>query len=144
MIGLSTGPEVPDANLGRIMQKSKLNRLKQAYPIDIRPETLREALDVIEDMLRAKRYSRDLWNVLTALRGPDSRNRWVKTATTGVIRHTAFPSRPNGDLSAFKEDDSMMAKRRVLIYAGKIDSNHFREHVKDAFDSLGLKIKDKN
>ena len=38
------------------------------------PATLRGALDLIDMLLRTE-YGADLWNVLTALRGPDSRDR---------------------------------------------------------------------
>ena len=43
----------------------------------MKPKTLREALNQIQDMLTGREYSEDLWNVLVALRGPDSRNKKI-------------------------------------------------------------------
>lgn len=100
----------------------------------MQPKNLRQALDYIQEMLDGKSYSMDLWNVLTALRGPDSRDRKIKYATTALIRSAAFPKRPCEDLSVFGDDAPHLAQRRRDIR----DLNHFREHVKDAFDSLGL------
>jgi hypothetical protein len=91
-------------------------------------------------MLSGKKYSMDLWNVLVALRGPDSRNRKIKYATTTLIRSTAFPKRPCEDLSVFGSDSLLLAKRRRDLFTQWQDSNHFREHIQDAFDSLGLDI----
>jgi hypothetical protein len=104
------------------------------YGGSMRPKTLRGALNQIQEMLSGKDYSMDLWNVLVALRGPDSRNRKIKYATTALIRSAAFPKRPCEDLSVFGEDAPHLVQRRLGIQ----DLNHFREHVKDAFDSLGL------
>lgn len=101
----------------------------------MRPRTLRQALDFIQEMLSDRSYSLELWNVLTALRGPDSRNRKIKYATTALIRSAAFPKRPCEDLSVFGVDSPALAERRREIH----DLNHFQEHAKDAFDALGLK-----
>lgn len=101
----------------------------------MRPKNLRQALDQIQEMLDGQKYSMDLWNVLTALRGPDSRDRKIKYATTALIRSAAFPKRPCEDLSVFGDDAPHLVERRREMQ----DLNHFREHVKDAFDSLDLK-----
>ena len=104
------------------------------------PKTLRGALDSIQEMLSGKPYSEDLWNILTGLRGPDSRNRKLKTATTLVIRDAAFPKHPCSALSFFGRDRKDLAVRRKKMYAKKEDANHFREHVADAFQSLDLDL----
>jgi len=104
------------------------------------PRTLRAALDEIQDMLDGKSYSGELWDVLTALRGPDSRNRKIKYATTAVIRSAAFPKRPCEERSVFGKDSAKLAKRRKSLFETKVDNNHFREHVRDAFAALGLKL----
>ncbi len=100
-----------------------------------KPKSLRAALDQIQEMLDGQNYSMDLWNILTALRGPDSRNKKLKYATTALIRSAAFPRRPCEDLSVFGDDAPHLVERRRVMQ----DLNHFREHVKAAFDSLGLK-----
>jgi hypothetical protein len=104
------------------------------------PRTLRSALDAIQDMLDGQEYSGELWDVLTALRGPDSRDRKVKYATTAVIRSAAFPKRPCEERSVFGKDSDELVKRRSSLFSKKLDNNHFREHVRDAFTALGLTI----
>ena len=103
-----------------------------------KPETLREALDAVSSLLIDPVYGRDLWNVLTALRGPDSRSRRLKYATTCVIRKAAFPDEPTEGMSVFKTDSETYAARRIEMELLKLDTPHFREHIYDAFDSLGL------
>jgi hypothetical protein len=108
------------------------------------PSTLRGALRAIEKMLTKQPYSESLWSILTCLRGPDSRNRKLKFATTTVIRSAAFPSRPCETLSYFGTDTSKKAVRRKKMFKNKEDLNHFRQHVEAAFDSLGLKLFEEN
>ena len=108
------------------------------------PKTLRGALDQIQDMLSGKSYSEDLWNVLVGLRGPDSRDRKLKSATTLVIRDAAFPKHPCSLLSFFGRDRKDLAARRKKMFKQREDANHFREHVKDAFESLKLDLYHKN
>lgn len=84
-----------------------------------------------------------LWDILTALRGPDALGSLTKNATTAVIRATAFPrtynSKQEGEpfggaiLATFKKDQS----GNVAIRQG-IDGGHFRSHAKYAFHALGL------
>jgi len=108
------------------------------------PKTLREALDQIQEMLSGKAYSAELWDVLVALRGPDSRNRKLKHATTAVIRSVAFPKRPCEDRSIFGKDDNRFARRRKNMFSKKSDYAHFREHIRDAFAALDLKLYEQN
>lgn len=91
-------------------------------------------------MLDGQSYSLDLWNVLVALRGPDSRDKKIKYATTAVIRQAAFPKKPTNASSVFCEDSFSRAMRRREMFRERLDNNHFREHVRDAFDALGLKL----
>ena len=106
----------------------------------MRPKTLRQALDAIQKMLDGQPYSLELWNVLTALRGPDSRNKRIKYATTAVIRQAAFPKKPTDASSVFCSDTFLRAMRRRALFRNREDLNHFREHVRDAFAALGLQI----
>ena len=108
------------------------------------PKTLRGALNQIQRMLSGTEYSEDLWNTLVALRGPDSRNRKLKSATTAVIRSIAFPKRPCDYLSVFGTDSKVLAARRCSLFANREDNNHFREHTRDAFNSLGLSLFEEN
>jgi hypothetical protein len=106
---------------------------------------LRKALDKIQDMLDGKSYSADLWDILVALRGPDSRNRKIKNATTALIRTTAFPKQPCLERSVFAIADSpKLAKRRRKMLRKEKDLNHFREHIVDAFAALGLLLEESN
>jgi hypothetical protein len=94
-------------------------------------------LDIIQELLLDERFSHDLWNVLTGLRGPDSRSISIKSATTCVIRKVAFPKEPTKGLSMFHEDTVARANYRLNInYV--LESKHFIEHACDAFASLGL------
>jgi len=108
------------------------------------PRTLRAALDQIQDMLDGRSYSADLWDILTALRGPDSRNRKAKNATTALIRSAAFPKRPCEDRSIFGTDSPRLAKRRRKLFRKRRDLNHFRDHIRDAFAALGLTLYESN
>jgi hypothetical protein len=104
------------------------------------PKTLRQALDAIEEMLTDKPYSEDLWTIITALRGPDSRNKKLKYATTAVIRQAAFPNKPSALLSVYSADSKKLAQRRVEMFAERADFNHFREHIAAAFTALKMDI----
>jgi hypothetical protein len=110
----------------------------------MKPKNLRQALNQISDMLSDRRYSEDLWSILTALRGPDSRNKKLKYATTAVIRQAAFPKKPSALLSVYSTDSEKLAKRRVELFTNRADFNHFREHVQDAFNALGLSLDEVN
>ena len=55
--------------------------------------TVREVLDVIDEFLaRGDSRAGALWDVLTALRGPDDESKeQLKSSTTSHIRRAAFP-----------------------------------------------------
>lgn len=60
------------------------------------PRTMRDVLDLIDAvLLRRDEESAKLWNVLTALRGPDSGDEALKLATTCHVRQAAFPRTAN-------------------------------------------------
>jgi hypothetical protein len=108
------------------------------------PKTLRGALNQIQRLLTKQPYSADLWDILSAIRGPDSRDRKWKRATTAIIRQSAFPKRPCEDRSIFGNDSEALAVRRRQMFKNKEDTNHFREHVADAFNSLNLSLFEEN
>jgi len=109
-----------------------------------KPKTLRGALNCIQQLLTKQPYSADLWDVLSAIRGPDSRNKRLKYATTTIIRTAAFPERPCEERSFYGEDSAKKAEVRKQLFKNKEDNNHFREHVADAFASLGLSLFEEN
>lgn len=85
-----------------------------------------------------------LWNVLTALRGPDNEDEDVKRATTEVIRWHFLGKDPNMDGfsgSFVGPDDEGSRRLRVFLSgpSGAIELSHFRGHAKLAFAALGLK-----
>jgi hypothetical protein len=108
------------------------------------PRTLRGALDQIQQLLTKQPYSANLWEVLSAIRGPDSRNKRLKHATTTIIRTAAFPKRPCEERSFYGDDSAKKAEIRKRLFKNKEDNNHFREHVRDAFSSLGLSLFEEN
>lgn len=106
---------------------------------------IRAALDALDDILVVgDGTAKDLWTILSALRGPDEKSKkLVKDCTTSVLRAAAFPMAADsanftgGPLSAsMGNDDSRLAALRttVLVYGG-----HFEEHSYRAFLALGLK-----
>ena len=108
------------------------------------PRTLRGALRQIERMLTKQSYSADLWDILSAIRGPDSRNKKFKHATTTIIRSAAFPSRPCEDRSFYGDDSAEKAEIRTRLFKSGADLSHFRQQVFDAFVALDLKIFEEN
>jgi hypothetical protein len=108
------------------------------------PKTLRGALNQIERMLRGRPYSGDLWDIMSCVRGPDSRNKRIKHATTTIIRSAAFPSRPCEERSFYGEDSAKRAEIRKRLFKNKEDFNHFRQHCEAAFDALDLKLFEEN
>lgn len=76
------------------MAKRVKKAKKATRPIQLTevPTTLKQMLSVLDQfLLRANRPAADLWNVLTALRGPDTLEEHLKEAYTIPIRHAAFP-----------------------------------------------------
>jgi len=76
----------------------------------------------------------DLWNILTALRGPDSCDCDLKQQTTAIIRAHAFPKAAAG-------------MHRVLAFVNSVDTtivcddcHHFESHVWEAARALGIPI----
>ena len=80
-----------------------------------------------------------LWNILTALRGPDDKDLGVKHATTSVIRTAVFGiDSPFAKYADFNHDDKAAVKaRESMVY------DHFKSHAISAFNALGLEW-DKN
>lgn len=81
-----------------------------------------------------------LWDVLSALRGPDRPEQYIyKAATTGVIRQFVLPPRSSRRCGlTVVGDDQSSVERRAKLTNARVRA-HFYSHVRDAFDALGLK-----
>jgi hypothetical protein len=79
--------------------------------------------------------SKALWDVLSALRGPDSCSDAEKDATTAVVRHTIGLNRYLFGLIV----DPDRADNIDMRAGWKFRSSHFQSHAKQAFDALDLK-----
>jgi len=108
------------------------------------PKTLRQALDCIQEMLSNKPYSADLWDVLSAIKGPDCRNHRLKIATTCIIRDAAFSNHPCEHRSFYAKDTPQSVIRRKKMFRNKENRPHFRDHIVEAFAALGLKLGELN
>src|SRR5574341_1987477 len=105
------------------------------------PHTAREMLAALRKFFskhqsRSRFEQRRLWNVLTALRGPDiaDDNENIKTATTAVIRHAAFgPDSRVRDFGYVNPDSPEQRDRRL-----NIPRDHFWDHATLAFEALGF------
>lgn len=122
------------------------------------PQTARDMLDLIDRFLY--KHSRtnnrlnegaELWNVLTALRGPDSvlNKGSIKEISTSLIRAKAFPKMAscNGGILpatfASPSDTRRVSMNAVIaatdkVHESKWDRSHFYEHVRLAATSLDL------
>ena len=103
-----------------------------------------ELARIVDFLNNAPEYeSKNLWAVLTALRGPDNDGQEQKWATTSVIRHAAGLS-PFGAISGraiINSDTSEYAKLRAEKYSKEFRDwkwDHFYSHAVKAFDALGL------
>lgn len=106
--------------------------------------TVRKMLDAIDRFLvqpenRRNGASRQLWLILSALRGPDSSNDRIKDQITVPIRRAALP-RLADDLDAQYAVGAVLRRNDDVKYApNRVDaSEHFMSHAAAAFDRLGL------
>lgn len=113
----------------------------------------REMLDAIDSFLveAPVEEARSLWDVLTALRGPDNGNDAVKDETTLPIRRTAFPkmaamSREAGDANRtgaiFFPYYSSPTGFSDVVRTSRPDG-HFFYHTVQAARALGLTVDSK-
>lgn len=89
----------------------------------------------------------ELWDILTALRGPDNHDVLLKEATTAVIRwKLGLPANSKGNNvggATVNEDNSGFAELRRGIVAGIYSPDkplqfHFIHHARAAFQALGM------
>ena len=114
------------------------------------PKTAKDVLTIINDffILTEPTYSgksedfanrtdeaSKLWDILTALRGPDDTNLSLKEATTAVIRYHALPVCDKNGATVYKDCiGNEIARHKYESTA----SRHFISHAKNAFKALGL------
>lgn len=97
--------------------------------------TAKDILAMIDEWSLNASYpeKRNLWDILSALRGPDSDNEELKERTTTVIRSKAF--------SNFGKECAWFAPRGVKIQMnGTEDQKHFIGHIKMAANALGIPV----
>jgi hypothetical protein len=115
-----------------VKTKSKVARKKKP--------TFKDAQNYLRAFFRDARNSevRLLWDVLSALRGPDYEESVDKDATTAVIREAFLGPKTQVFPADFAVDSAERAERRDDMVSGS-ESYHFLSHARNAFDALGLK-----
>ena len=84
-------------------------------------------------------WGAELWNILTALRGPDNHSDELKDATTAVIRWYAGIPQENSGYAISLPDSEASAEFRVKLLKNlKGKDRHFVSHARGAFEALGL------
>jgi hypothetical protein len=113
-----------------------------------RLKTARQILNLLDRWFVAQKQDvrgadegQKLWDVLTALRGPDMRKSYnLKNTTTSRIRTAAFPRLATRGVGAFGASFSQGKMIRVPAVL-TTDHMHFIKHVKGATRALGLRIR---
>lgn len=82
--------------------------------------------------------AKKLWDVLSALRGPDAELGYAKRATTEQIRRRSLPKLA-GKFVAVAPNAREVKEPWAVEARGEISAGHFRQHAYAAFDALGLK-----
>lgn len=108
--------------MGRLSSEEKVKRVLTAVN-----KVLGDAKD--------KTAARNLWNILTALRGPDSDNTTVKQYTTAQIRYLV------GEISktpfAHTNVGAIVQEFKPTQFGKHKDTNdHFRAHIRYALEAL--------
>lgn len=122
--------------------KTKTKQIKQ-------PTTCKQMLKLLRKFMKTAptEEARGLWDVLTALRGPDGVDSYqLKGFTTQVIRHKVFGiDSPVAMFANISEDSAENAAFRCGLSRSTkcfqiphFNNGHFRTHARKAFDALGL------
>lgn len=79
-----------------------------------------------------------LWDILTAMRGPDSDDIDIKYETTARVRHLAFPALAGraGAIVRGGADDMERLEDEVKSAHFRQESWHFRRHIEMALRAL--------
>lgn len=104
--------------------------------------TLRQVLNVIDVALAKKNdTSTKVWDVLTALRGPDSGAEYMKKETgTVYVRHAAFPktSKKADENFGYLNGAQFSAGAHALVVPSRSEGGHFNGHLRRAAEALEL------
>lgn len=105
------------------------------------PKT-REMLDRIDDFLASHSLeAAELWDVLTALRGPDREGLDDKMCTTVPIRVVAFPktaAMPDEFNGGVKSRAIFEGSPRDFVWPDINSTEHFDHHIRQAAYALGM------
>ena len=108
---------------------------------------LKKLLDQIDTFLAKSPNAQELWDILTALRGPDSGYPDLKDATTAVIRKHALPKTYQqkyagayhpGEIPAILREDCGEAVSFRKDWSPPNRGSHFWVHTMRAFRTLDL------
>lgn len=97
--------------------------------------------DLVKFLNVNDKAAKDLWWILTALRGPDSHDMTLKAATTCVIRHKLGIKDGTGNGASVVPDNSASVNYRRSVSP---NDGHFFYHAADAFRALDLKWDENN
>ena len=101
--------------------------------------SVRQMLDCIDTYLAFKDdKSRDLWSVLSALRGPDSGDFRLKNGTTIPIRRAAFPKTTKSSVFGSVGASFGNPRRHYAFMRNLVGSVHFKSHANKAAKVLSL------
>jgi len=87
---------------------------------------------IVTTINRSDRNAKHLWDILSALRGPDSGNGYNKTRTTERIRHT-LGFKPS---MFFTDTDPLIYDSELHTTIAKEEGDHFADHIASAVDAL--------
>lgn len=115
-------------------------------------QRVRKLLDEIDEVLaeggsgysfnpRLSTDASDLWQVLTALRGPDSENEELKSTTTAPIRQAAFPKCGRIAIHGFGYTHGAYYGYGNTPFIWADAYTHFGQHVNVAAKVLGINAK---
>lgn len=110
----------------------------------VEPKTKQEFLRILDTFFASTDVEgedkKEVWDILSALRGPDDDDLEKKLATTAILRAKVFP---NGrewletHVADIMDDCRGFVSRRLSL--PKTELEHFVEHARMAFRALGLK-----
>jgi len=107
---------------------------------DQRMKDINNVLDLIDyNLCWRDEYSKRLWNILSALRGPDNENEDLKSSTTAVLRSAAFQNTAKFIRICHPYVNGVkFADENMVLYYSECDnfSSHFGKHVRDAAEAL--------
>lgn len=113
----------------------------------MQPKTAQSLLNQLDQFFASEditdKEKQKLWDVLSALRGPDAETEGMKHATTSIIRSHALPEacRPGQYLEDaldvnYDNPEHLKLRQSHMYNTGQF--NHFRHHALRAFNALGL------